>query len=749
MADFFVTTPKGCEPLLLDELQQMGIAGASLGVGGVSFRGELEVAYRACLWSRVGNRVLMSLARFKALSPEALYAGVQRLDWSEHLDSSGTLAVDCFVRSSAITHSHYAALKVKDAVVDQFRERVGQRPSVDLANPDVRLNLYLFRNQARLALDLSGDSLHRRGYREDGGPAPLKENLAAAILLHARWPASAASGGALIDPMCGSGTLPIEAALIAADIAPGSLGRHFGFERWLGHVPALWRRLLDEAQARKQQGLARLPPIFGFDQDARAVRVARKNLQRAGLAGKLLIEPCELARIETPAATPPGLLVVNPPYGERLGEGEPLSLLYRQLGDVFKQHFEGWRAALFTGNATLVRALRLRHEQRYDLYNGALPCQLYLYQIAPEQFVEQRGKGAATAKVSPWASASGSLHALEAQSDGARMLQNRLRKNLRHLERWARRNAVTCYRVYDADLPEYAVAIDLYQAEQRWAVVQEYAAPIEVEPALARTRLQEALGAVQEVLEIPAQYVELKTRRRQRGAEQYEKLGQGARLHKVEEGGSAFWVNFSDYLDTGLFLDHRLTRGMIRQAAKDQDFLNLFAYTGTASVQAAAGGARSTTTVDMSHGYLDWARRNLELNGFASPNHQLIAADCLEWLRAQTAKRPLEKRYGLIFLDPPTFSNSKRMTAAFDVQRDHVSLIRQAARLLAPGGELLFSNNYRRFRLDREALTGLEVADISAATLPEDFRRNAKIHRCWRICWAARPAAEKASPWRQ
>ncbi len=729
MPEFFVTAPKGTEDLLEAELRACGIANPHPSAGGVSFSGSLEAAYRVCLWSRVANRVLLSLGRFAAPTPEKLYEGVQKLDWSEHLSVDGTLAVDCFVRSSNITHSQYGALKVKDAVVDQFRERCGRRPSVDLQQPDLRLNLYLFRNQARLALDLSGDSLHRRGYRQEGGAAPLKENLAAAILLRAGWPEIAKSGGALLDPMCGSGTLPIEAALMAADVAPGSLGHRFGFEGWLGHVPAVWRRLLDEAAQRKADGLKQLPPVFGRDRDVAAVRIARRNLEAAGLAGKVTIEHGAMADAAPPPWSKTGLLAVNPPYGERLGEQEELRGLYRGFGDLLQERFSGWRAALFTGNQPLAKALRLRPDTHFDLNNGALECRLFLYRVEAERIVAQRGKGADKPASEP--SGGTEVRQLPPTSQGAQMLLNRLRKNHKHLGRWARRNAVECYRLYDADLPEYAVAVDLYQTDDLWAVIQEYAPPAEVEPAVAATRLGEAMGAVMELLELPPARIALKTRQRQKGGGQYEKRDRGGRLYRVVEDGLGFLVNFTDYLDTGLFLDHRLTRGMVREMAKGRDFLNLFAYTGAVTVYAAAGGAVSTTTVDLSNTYLDWARRNLELNGFNGAEHRLVQADCVEWLAVQAAKP--ERRYGLIFLDPPTHTRSKRMEGDFDVQRDHLQLIRHALQLLTPDGVLLFSNNFRRFRLDDRALSDLDIQDISASTIPEDFRRNRKIHRCWRI----------------
>ena len=259
--------------------------------------------------------------------------------------------------------------------------------------------------------------------------------------------------------------------------------------------------------------------------------------------------------------------------------------------------------------------------------------------------------------------------------------------------------------------------------------MQEYEAPPTVDPAKAGMRLQDALAAVREVLEVPDGRVFLKVHRRRKGREQYTQLAAAGRFHEVREGGLRFLVNFTDYLDTGLFLDHRPTRALIRESARGGRFLNLFGYTGTATVSAAAGGAASTTTVDLSRTYLDWARRNLDLNGFTGTRHALVQADCLEWLRAPVPGRVFD----LIFLDPPTFSTSKRMRDTFDVQRDHVALIRNALRLLAPGGTLLFSCNLRRFRLDTEALVNAQIQDITRATIPRDFARSPHIHRCWRF----------------
>jgi len=718
---YFATAPKGIASLLADELRALGAGDVAEGRSGVAFSGDLEMAYRACLWSRTANRVLLPLAEFPAADPDALYQGVAAVDWSDHLTASATLAVDFTSVRSAINHTHFGALKVKDAIVDQFRDAFGERPSVDVERPDLRINVHLERDRAVVSIDLSGDSLHRRGYRKEGVVAPLKENLAAAILLRAGWPGVAAAGGSLVDPMCGSGTLPIEAALMAADIAPGLLREYWGFAGWQGHVPALWTRLMDEARARREAGLERMPSIVGYDADRGAVRAALANLEAAGLRGKVHVERRDLAALQPPAGAAPGLVAVNPPYGERLGEREQLKVLYGELGRILKERFTDWKAAVFTGNPELGKEMGLRARRMHVLFNGPIECKLLHFEVEPRWFVQAGTEPRAPRPARP-----------EDLGPGAQMLANRLRKNLKELGRWARREGVDCYRLYDADMPEYAVAVDLYQGEQRWLHVQEYEAPASIDPAKARARLREALAVLPEVLEIPPEQMFFKVRRRQKGAGQYEKQAQEAQFFEISEGGLRFRVNFADYLDTGLFLDHRLTRALVRELAPGRDLLNLFAYTGTASVYAAAGGARSTTTVDMSNTYLDWARRNMALNGFSGAAHRFVQADCLAWLQDQ-ARDARAPRFGLIFLDPPTHSRSKRMQGDFDVQRDHVGLIRDAVALLAEGGELIFSNNFRKFRLDRDALADLHVEDITAKTIPRDFARNPRIHNCWRV----------------
>ncbi len=391
--EFFATTAKGLEELLAGELRELGAERVALARAGVSFAGPLEVAYGACLWSRVANRVLLPLASFPAETADALYAGVRSVAWADHVGRRGTIAVDCTTSQSRLAHSHYAALKTKDAIVDQMRERAGVRPSVDVSRPDVRVNLYVHRDRAVISVDLSGQSLHRRAYRAKGVPAPLKETLAAAILLLAEWPQLARAGAPFVDPMCGSGTLPIEAGLMAADVAPGLRRADFGFLRWGGHQPEIWRRLLAEAMEREIRDPRKLPVIRGADIHAGAVRNALANVERAGLRGRVHVEKRALADVEPPPTRrgTGGLFVVNPPYGERQGAIEALAPLYAEIGNVLRRRFTGWTGYVLTGAPQLAKHIGLRAARRLVLYNGAIECRLLQLPISETRVQDTQG----------------------------------------------------------------------------------------------------------------------------------------------------------------------------------------------------------------------------------------------------------------------------------------------------------------------------------------------------------------------
>jgi len=703
--ELFATCPRAIEELLAAELRACGAGDVQVVRGGVAFTGTLETAYRACLWSRTANRILLPLGRVPARDADALYDGVRTLRWRDHLSAKQTFAVR-FTQTQTDApawHSQFGALRAKDAIVDQLRDETGARPSVDTVNPDVRVHVHVEGLEAAISVELSAGSLHRRGWRSRGAEAPLKENLAAAILLTAGWPAEVP----LVDPMCGSGTLLVEAAWMATDRAPGLLRARDTPGGWPGHDAALWRRLVAEARTRVRPFAQ---PLFGYDVDARAVRLARENLRRAGVESLVTVEKRALADLEAPAPGP-GLVVTNPPYGERLGEERELEKLYALLGDVLKRRFPGWTGWVLTGNLALGKRLGLRPTKKIALWNGPIECRLYELPISVE---------APVADEPVWRKP-------RPPSAHAEMFANRLAKNLKHLRKWARREDVTCFRVYDADLPEYAVAVDLYEDA---AHVQEYECPPTVDPRAAEQRLHDVMAVAPSVLGVDSARVHLKVRRRQRGPRgcaQYEKLDDAHAELTVREGGHRFVVNLSDYLDTGLFLDHRTLRKRIADEARGKRFLNLFCYTGSATVYAARAGARSSLSVDLSNTYLDWARRNFALNDLDERVHRLERADVLAWL--ERARGPFD----LIFCAPPTFSRSKAMRETFDVQRDHVELIRRCARLLAPGGVLWFAPNLRKFKLDAAQLAPLTVDDWSARTLPEDFRRDPRIHHTFKI----------------
>ncbi len=701
MNSLFASTARGLEELLKTELEALGASQCKVAQGGVYFQADDRVMYQSLLWSRLASRILLPLNDFDVYSDLDLYLGVQAIDWSEIFSVDDTFVVHFTGTNEEIRNSQYGALKVKDAIVDSFVRKLDQRPDVARQEADIRINVYLNKERASVALDLSGDSLHIRGYRDLAGQAPLKETLAAAIISRSGWQKNTP----MVDPMCGSGTLLIEAAMIAADRAPGLYRQHWGFNAWLKHNPELWREVVTEAQVRFRQGLKDTTSRFyGFDIDKRVLDMARANARRAGLQDLITFNHGDAAALENPVKTDiKGTIISNPPYGERLESEPALIALHSQFGRVVKARFPGWRLSIFSASPELLSCLQLRSEREFKAKNGPLDCVQKNYQLAetPSETV---------AEISP---------------DFA----NRLRKNQKKLAKWAKQQGVDCYRLYDADLPEYNVAVDIYGEK---VVVQEYAPPKTVDERKARQRLFDVITATMNVLGLTSNQLVLKTRQRQKGKQQYEKLAQKDDFFLVQEYNAKLLVNLTDYLDTGLFLDHRIARRMLGEMSRGKDFLNLFCYTGTATVHAGLGGAKSTTSVDMSRTYLEWAEKNLQVNQLTGRQHRLMQADCLNWLANA------DEQFDLIFIDPPTFSNSKRMDGTFDVQRDHVQLITHLKRMLRRGGTVMFSNNKRGFKMDLEALTelGLKAQEITAKTLSEDFARNRQIHNCWLISHA-------------
>ena len=717
--NLLATCPKGIEGLLADELTALGAEPGKTTVAGVYFSADQATAYRVCLWSRLANRVILLLAREAMIeTAEQVRDVVARISWSQHLVPGKTLAVDFHGRSDHIRHTRFGAQTVKDGVVDALQLAGQERPNVDTKTPDLRIYAHLHRANLSLGIDLSGESLHRRGYRRDVGHAPLKENLAAALLVRAGWPERAKAGEPLIDPLCGAGTLLIEAALMAADQAPNLNRERFGFHGWAGHQEAVWSELKREAEARASIGRKRCKTeLMGFDQSPAALTAAKSNAMRAGIPALITLHGQSLAQLTRPETltAEQGLLITNPPYGERLGELPELVQLYAQLGEKAKALFPGWTLAMFTGNPDLGHRLGLRAHKQYALKNGALDAKLLLMEIGSVRPAPQQSGEPSEAGVAPQASST----AKPAVSENAQMFANRLAKNQKRLKKWLKQSGETCYRIYDADMPEYALAVDRYGDRVH---VQEYAAPSSINPAQAQKRLFDALEVLPEALGVDPSKIYVKRRERQAGAAQYQKREASGERFEVQEGSARLWVNLRDYLDTGLFLDHRPVRRMLGEMASGKRFLNLFCYTATATVQAALGGASDSVSVDMSNTYLEWARDNFALNKLDPRLHRVVRDDCFRWLETANAQ------FDLIFMDPPTFSNSKKMRDTLDVQRDHPRLVELAMARLAPGGTLVFSNNQRRFKLDEALSERYAVEEITTCTFDPDFQRRTNLH---------------------
>jgi len=717
-----ITCPKGLESLLAEEITQLGAQSVKLGVAFVSCDADQVMGYKICLWSRLASRVLHPLSQFPIKNADDMYNQLMQINWLEHMSDRQTFRVYFSGSNDEIRNTHFGALKVKDAICDYFRDKTGTRPDIS-DKPDISIHVRLSRGVVSVSLDMAGEPLHKRGYRQSQGVAPLKENLAAALLIRAGWPElMKKEEGALVDPMCGSGTILIEAALMAADIAPGLLRSQFAFEKWKTFHAPEWREIKNDAQQRKQaaQESETELTLIGYDMDEKVLNKAKDNARRAGVMHFIHYKQQTLNELTKEKGLPEtGLVLSNPPYGERLSDEVAIGALYAAFGRLVKQHFANWTLAVFTGNPQQAYQFKLRAHKQYNFFNGAIESKLYLYTIsegssekAKEQAKQEQQSGEAQTIV---------------LGNGAQMVCNRLQKNIKKLKGFAKKQNTNCYRVYDADMPEYAVAIDVYGD---WVHIQEYAPPKSVDPEKAENRLRDVLDAVPVALKVDREKVVPKQRMVQKGKRQYEKNDKQEQFFEVQEGDCRFYVNLTDYLDSGLFLDHRPIRKDIGQWTKNKDFLNLFSYTCTASIHAAVGGARSTTSVDMSQTYLNWGRKNLAVNVLADTHHEFIQADCTKWLeQAQTDKA----RYDLIFMDPPSFSNSKRMMDVFDVQRDHVSLIKCAMGLLRPGGTLVFSNNLRRFKMEHESLSMFQISDITEQSIPLDFARNQKIHQCFII----------------
>ena len=709
MQQFLALTSPGIEVLLAEEIKNLGAEQVVQKPEGVYFTTSLALGYKISLWTRLATRVMLKIGEGEAKNKDELFKSASLINWLEHFDSQTSFAIDFVGYSEEIRNSQFGALTIKDAIVDQFREQGLERPNVDKSSPGISFHARLLRDNVSIYLDFSGRGLFQRGYREHSGAAPLKENLAAALILRSGWLADTSKP--LVDPMCGSGTILIEAVAMATKQAPSINRETWGFDAWLKHDDELWQQQLTQAIESSANSLEQSQinniKVFGIDIDARVLKTAQQNARNAKLQ-RFIEFKCLNTNDMHNTFGQAGTILFNPPYGERIGELPELVENFVLFGQKLKAQFIDWRVAILTANIELLAMLKLSSFKRYKFKNGPLDCQLALYNVDEKQLEKDA--------VNP--------NANFAEQDSA--FANRLKKNRKGLKGWLKSSQIECYRLYDADIPEYNVAIDVYGD---YLVIQEYAAPKTIDADKATKRLQEVIYWAPKVLAVPTDKVVLKTRAKQKGSNQYQRVDKSKQSMTINEHGALFKINLWDYLDTGLFLDHRKTRQIVAKKAKGKSLLNLFAYTGSVSVQAALHGASTITTVDMSNTYLNWAQDNFALNKLNGHKYQFVQADCLEWLKKTTQK------FDLIFIDPPTFSNSKRMEDSFDVQRDHVALITDALHSLADDGEIFFTNNKRNFKMDFEAMEKLDLqaTAMSNVTRDKDFARNKHIHNSWSI----------------
>jgi len=672
----------GMEELIAHELKEFGGSDITTLRGAVTCQGTLETGYRACLWSRFASRILLQLTTFSCPDPEALYKAVRAMAWREHLTATNTLAIEAVLIKSEMNHNHFAALKVKDAVVDYFRDLYDERPNIDIARPDIRLNLFVYENQASLSLDLAGSSLHRRGYRQDGGHAPLKESLAAAIVTLAGVNRHMGKDDVIIDPMCGSGTLLIEAAMIIGDIAPGLDRSYFGFLAWQQHDSRLWKRLISEAMNREDEGRQRpWPKLLGYDANYRVIATALENIDRGDYSSDIHVEKQIFSQLTAPPAQH-GILVTNPPYGERLAEQEELKYLYRAMGRILNNRFSGWQVSIFSNQADFFDGIGQNHQQLVKLYNGSIPCQLRSYTIPPREQVTFSWQLSAPETSSP--------------------LANRLEKNCQDILPWAKENEISCFRLYDRDLADYDLALDVMGY---WLYIHEYSEEAVNRRAEVITTISGLVGIKRNRIFVKPEKKGKKKGRRDTERQQ--------KLHEVAEGGCLFLISFDNLF--GLPLKQRGLRQLVQQMASKKRVLSLFAGTGTMACHAIMGRAKFTTSVEPSQHQLDWARKNLAINGFGRPGNRLACAEILPWLEKD------KELYDLIIIDLPSYDGAKKQH----------NLLPLAIARLAEGGSLLLSASTGRLKLAHEA-DAYEVKDISKELVSYDFRDKRQL-RCVEI----------------
>ena len=768
--EMFASCPAGLESLLAEELKTFRIRRVRPLDGGVAFFSDIEGAYRACLWSRLAARIVWVADRVDASDAEALYAGVHALEWENIVACGASLSVRAHGTNGELRNTRFTALKVKDAIADRLRETVQAGP-VEVAasspsgseasgvRPRASVEARLRGARATISLDFSGEALGHRSYLspDDTEDAALECLLAAGMLARVGWAARAQEGAGLVDAVCGNGVLITEAAGIACDQAVSLARARWGFHGWAAHDPAVWNRLVIEANRRFSEGLAAFAGegalsasdsarpdtarvrIVGASSSSPAIFRARDHVRRAGLRQAASIELGDaesavelIGRVSSIAnryapANAVGLVVTSNLAAR--GSGERAGLQAAELTFVSACAAAPGDSAFAVAGAEDARVrFGVAPVETFSVGRGRIETRVEVYDRAPQ----------AQVVIEVPDNAGGAPHSVRVLEAASGQFAARLRKVFKRRRKWAAREGIGCYRLYDSDLSDYAVAIDVYAGAgdargNLYLHVSEYAPPASVDQDKARRRFNDVLALAPVVCGVRPDHVFSKTRLRDKGGSQYRDAGRRPYVTRIEEGGFTFEVDLAGRLDTGIFLDHRLTRALVADRARDARFLNLFAYTGTASVYAAGAGARSTVTVDLSQTYLEWAERNMLANGFDGPEHTYERADVMRWI---TDARRGGRRFDVVFVDPPTFSNSKAMgRRTWDVQRDHVELLIGVSRLLSEEGEAVFSCNLRSFKPDMDELEkyGVRLEDVSASTIPADFARTPKIHKCYLV----------------
>jgi len=693
----FASTNFGTENLLETELLSLGATNLNIVHGGIYYEANDPLLYKILMWSRIASRIFLCIKKFTIKNCDDLYQNISNIDWSAIFYVNKTFSVNFKGTNNIIRNSLFGALIIKDAIVDQFKKKYSSRPNINIIKPDIRIkSLLLDNNNLYIMLDLSGESLNKRGYRQFCNTTPIKENIGATVVLRSGWDKNMP----MIDPMCGSGTLLIEAAMIASDRAPGLKRLQWGFQSWIKYNEKIWKDTVKEAEERFQIGIKKCFKNYfiGYDHNSEIIKKAKINASNAGVLKIIQFSKKNLNDLKNIYdKDQKGILLSNPPYGARCLTESQLVGLYVQLGIVSKKYFKNWQLSIFSSSTFLLKFLQMKSHQEYFFKNGPLDCIQKNYKIFTKYSCITNSE-----------------------------YQDRLSKNFKKLKKWANLEQLESFRIYNADLPNYNIIVDIYD---KWIVIQEYKAPTLIDNNKSFKRLCHAIYHTKEILSISINNIILKTRQKNKNKTQYKKLFSSNNYIIIKEYHAKFLVNLIDYLDTGLFSDKRLIRKLLGIMSRGKDFLNLFSYTGTASVYAGLGQAKTTTSVDISNTYIKWSMRNMSLNNLIGTQHHFVQTDCLNWIKKT------HQKFDIIFINPPTFSNSKKMQHCFDLKRDYLDIMVNLKKILRYNGNIIFSSSTRNFEINFDHINKIKLyaKNITKKTQSKDYLDNSNIYHSWII----------------